>query len=181
MAILKRFEIWLLLGLMTAALVFALKSEPPVEFEQEPKKPPVVMTTKKPAPMKLAEVETEIPASEESIAEENIEKEVVSAPPFQIQKVIVTATQQGRIVDLTLLGQAEGSSPVDLNADKNAISVMTESGDEVDRFFLPFPEAAVMDAEEKSIVNLKYWLIDEDTKVLWVKLFNHKLKAEIPE
>ncbi len=176
MAILKRFEIWLLFGLMTAAVVFALKSEPPVETEETPVEVPVVTDPDVPDSVKIAETQAEIPP-----AVENIERPVEPEPLFQIEKVSVTATKQGKIIDLTLLGQAEGSGPVDFNADKEVISVMTESGDEVERFFLPFPESAIMDAEEKTIVNLKYWLTDKDAKVLWVKLFNHKLRAEIPE
>ncbi len=166
MAILKRFEIWLLLGLMTGALVFALKPDPPeglaAEDTEQVESPEIAESPSLPAA-----VETEEPTETE--------------PLFRVEKVTVTPTQQGKIVDLTLFGQAEGSNPVDFNTDTNVISVMTESGDAVERFFLPFPQPAVMDAEERSMVSLKYWLRDDDTKILWVNIFNHKLKAELPE
>ncbi len=164
MAILKRFEIWLLLGLMVGALVFALKSDPLQglagdEPDEEAK------------PNEIAVQATEV----------DTEKQPETEAVFSIEKVTVTPTQQGKIVDLTLLGQAEGTDSVDFNADVDVITVMTESGDEVERFFLPFPQPAVMDADEPSMVSLKYWLRDSNAKILWVNIFDHKLKAELPE
>jgi hypothetical protein len=165
---------------MTAAVVFALKSD---ELADEP----VAENPKPISPVVLAEAVTEpkgIPSEKPprtAPTKEDVPDEKPEEAPFAIQKVRVTPTQQGKIIDLTLLGQAEGGKPIDFNTDKNAISVMTESGDTVERFFLPFPESAVMDADEKSIVNLKYWLKDDDAKFLWVKVFDHKLRAEIPE
>lgn len=181
MAILKRFEIWLLLGLMAAALIFALRAETPVEAE--------LGDSNESPPIRVAEVfpdtvSAPVPDADKAEKlddEKNDAGKKEAEPLFKVQNVKVTATQQGRVVDLTLLGQAKGPDPVDFNLNMDAISVTTESGDEVDRFFLPFPDSAVMDADEKSIVSLKYWLRDDDTKVLWVKLFDHKLKAEIPK
>ena len=180
MAILKRFEIWLLLGLMTAAVAFALKTDEVVDE-------PLAEVPKPVSPVKVAEVVTKpkgTPSDKLTRTEPPKEKIPENKPeeaPFAIQKVRVTSTQQGKIIDLTLLGQAEGGTPVDFNTDKNAISVMTESGDTLERFFHPFPESAVMDADEKSIVSLKYWLKDEKAEFLWVKIFDHKLRAEISE
>ena len=174
MAIFKRFEIWLLFGLMAAAVWFAMKADPGGGIDE-----PLAATVEKPqtkgkslAVSKPVEKKLETP-------EINEEEE---PPPFQVKKVAVTRTEQGRVIDLTLLGRAHNRvESLDLNADKDAISVVTDTGEEVDRFFHPFAEPAVLDAKEDSLVNLKYWLKSDDAKLLWVSIGDHKFTAEIPK
>jgi|GEM_PF-3602905 len=172
MAVLKRFEIWLLLGLMAGAVIFALQPDRDVRISA---------TQSEATPReKLADRETSTAPEKPAAASEKpvpLEEE----PVVRVEKIRVTKTQQGRLINLTLLGRAEGPEPIDFNSDKDAISITSDKGDVVERFFRPFPDPAVMDNEQASLVNLQYWLRDDEAKFLWVNVMNHKLKAAIPE
>ncbi len=176
MAILKRFEIWLLLILVVAVIVFATKTEDSVEEKplvetkvQEPDPEPPVT-----ASGKIPKVSPVNPDPQADAAPDNSVAEV--AGTLRIDKVEVIPTQEGSIVDLTLSGRSGEEGPVSLS--KETLRVTTQEGDEVSRFFLPFEKDPELDPDRDSLVSVKYW-IPSGTDSLWVMYRDQKLKAEL--
>jgi len=135
MAILKRFEIWLLLILVVAIIVFATKTEESIEEkplvvtrEQNPE-PPFVATGKNPTG------EQEATDTPRGTAPEKSPNEVAGS--LRIDKVEVIPSQEGSIVDLTLSGRSGVEDPV-LLSDDETLRVTTPEGDNVYCFLQPF-------------------------------------------
>jgi len=173
MAILKRFEIWLLLFLVVGLLVFAFKTEESIE-----EKPEVV--TKEPTAtgsLVVANQNPDVPVVENETGGKNpepTETEIEGA--LRIDKIEVIPNEQGRVVDLTLSGRSGEEGDVSL--DEKTLRVTNENGEEIPRFFLPFQKDPSLDAKEVSLVTLKYWLRDE-SDTLWINYRDQRLKAEL--
>ncbi len=156
--VLKRFEIWVLLALVVAALWWALSLDP-----TDPATGLVDSTT----PVGAADSTTDGQATAEDTA----------TALLQVQSIAVDALDSGSVLEVTLLGRSGTDSAVELTAD--TIELLNSAGDQINRFFLPFDQPPSLDATEPSLVVLRYWL-PEPSDVLWLTYRDQTLKVEPP-
>ncbi len=173
MAIFKRFEIWLLLVLMVAAVWFAMRAGDPNEVEIIAEVDPEQLIESRENSASVTQT-VEIPTAKES------DPQPVDGG-IRIEKVEVTQTKQGRVIDLTLLGRAKEGEMITLSGDSDDILVETDTGERVEPFFLPFSEPATLESGEESLAKLQYWLKDENANSLVVTVSDQTLHAEIPK
>ncbi len=157
LVIFKRIEIWLLFAVMIGLVVFALKPAP--DFDDPKSDSPVVLSDESDA------LVPEVPAEPE--------KEVLV-----VEKVDVVSTQQGQIVEVTLLGRAPEGNEARL--DESTVLARTEGGEPVSFFFEPFRQYSSLDGEEDSLATVKLWL-EEPAEVVWLEFQGKTLKAALPE
>lgn len=155
--IFKRIEIWLLFAVMIGLMVFALKT--PEEVADSMVSEPVVLSHESDS------IATEVPV-------ESKRDSIV------VEKVNVKPTQQGRIVEVTLLGRTQKGDEFVLN--DSTVIATTEEGRPVGFFFEPFRQFGSLTDDENSFATVKLWL-EEPTQVLWLEFKGEKLKAELPE
>lgn len=172
MAILKRFEIWLLLFLVVGVVVFVVKnsSDPKVAVVESP---PEEKTLIQPT------TETDTETQPEGGNDDGIPElpAVSDSQVLRVEKVVSTNTGNGHIVDLLLAGRSGTDEEVLLDAAK--LTVRTPEGDELPRFFTPFHEDPVLDPKEETLVTLQYWSVDTPES-LWVEYRDQRIKADIP-
>src|SRR5690606_32500519 len=136
--ILKRFEVWLLLAVVAALLVFAFLPEPAPEPAQPGRTSHPTLS--------------ETPAPEPSAAE----PETAPAPGIVLRNVRVLESLGGLIVETTLAGRAPSGD--DLLLDEANVSATADDGEPVPRFFEPFRETASLSGAEDSLATLRWWL-----------------------
>ncbi len=151
--ILRRPEIWALFVIIILAGWWAARAQPSRSAALE----------------KLAEG----PAPESK----QPESESATTHLLEINRVTVQPSEGGSIVELTLFGRSGAAEPVRL--DESSIELVTEGGDRVRRFFLPFEPETTLPADEKAQVTLKYWL-KNPVPVLWLSHRDQTLKIEVP-
>ena len=187
MAIFKRFEVWLLLFMIGAALWFVF--QPPKEDVEEE----IVEAPKKVEPAKAVENPKAAP-NPKSVAEVKPEpgkrepgkpKKSVAAPPkksvpvstdrFEIREANLVSEGGGSVVEISLLGRNEKP----LNLEEPNVRLVAENGDQFERFFLPFDPAPVLDGEE-SVADLKYW-VEGDLKAekLWLEIDGERVAVDL--
>ncbi len=137
LALLKRFEIWMLFGLVGVALWWGLQ-----------------------APEQLDEVAGEAPApgAEESgpAKDSTTPKE---RPLFRVEEVrAVEPEGGGTLLEITVLGRS-GTEDLAI-LDEDTMVLTDGEGERVPRFFLPFDEAPTLDPVEESRASLKFWLAE---------------------
>ncbi|MDF1825864.1 MAG: hypothetical protein P1U68_14550 [Verrucomicrobiales bacterium] len=157
--IFKRFEIWLFLGVVIALLIFAFQ---PVEEEAVADR---VEEAEAVNTLQLEEVVSEAATEEDSSA-------------LKVSKVKVEPTEQGQIVELTLL--ARSKTDQDLALDGKTLQARTETGAEVPRFFEPFQPPQTVGSEEESLVTVKLWL-SSPAESIWLDFQGERVEAELPE
>ena len=158
-AILKRFEIWLLLGLVVAAALWAVRAENEVvrgiagpgksapSDQREPPQPPL--------PDGLA----------------------AGGGPISIKNIQLTPSTEGGVLELTLLGRSGTGDPVVLTDDN--VELLTSDGDKVFRFFTPFESDPVLSPDEASLIKMRFWL-KEKTSVLWLSYLDQTIQVSVP-
>jgi len=157
LAIFKRIEIWLLFAVMIGLTFYAL--QPEEETEDGNGVEPVVLSDQS---------ETLVPE-----VPEEPEKELLT-----VEMVDVKPAQQGKIVEVTLLGRTpEGGTS---RLDESTVKATTESGVPVDFFFEPFRHFSTLDDQEDSLATVKLWL-EEPTQVVLLEFQGKTLRAELPE
>jgi hypothetical protein len=168
----KRIEIWLLLGVVIAILVFAFSSEESsVEEIVQTEPGSETEVAPEPAPLQvLPEPVVEEPAIEE-------------APPALIVEDIRTEpTDGGKIIALTLRARSLDGEKIVIN--DRSLQVSTDTGATVPRFFAPFQNEPVITSEEPTEVEVRYWLAtdpsDTVAKTLWLDFQGEKTEAKIP-
>lgn len=160
LVILKRFEVWLLVAVVVALFLFAFRPEPGAL----------------PDPLALGEAQ----AAAITTATSPGRAATAPLPPtgiIAVEEVKVTPSKGGLIVELTLSGHAPSSK--DLTLDESNLTVTTDEGEPVNRFFEPFRQPAVLLAAGDSLVTLKWWL-DRPTAALWLDLQGERVKAILP-
>lgn len=171
LVLLKRFEIWLLLGVVAALIAFALQpSADEVADSGNPKTPkpvdPVVLVEDSPE---------ENPETSEAPVEE--------PASFQVDSVVAEPTEEGRIVEVTLLARSDTGSEV--RADESRLRATTDEGREAPRFFEPFREDPIIPADEASLIQVRFWLESvpgqDPAKSLWLEFQGERTLAQIPE
>lgn len=159
--ILKRFEVWLLFGVVVVLLVFAFQ---PLEEE-------IVAGV---------EVAEDIPTGIViGIADGDMEPEAAVEPEgFQITAVDVEPADVGQIIKLTLLARAKSEGPVFLNED--TLKASTEGGVPIPHFFAPFQKPQSVISNEDSLVTVKLWMA-ESAEAIWLDFQGDRAKAELSE
>ncbi len=154
LVILKRVEIWVLVILVTALVVVALRPEPEPGFSQDlaSNSPPSV------------NVDT-APVTEEK------------GEAITVRDISVADTEGGQIVSLTLVGRSPGDD--DLILDESNLSAMTLAGEPVNRFFEPFREPARLSASGDSSASLRWWM-ESDSEALLLDVGGEKIRVELP-
>ncbi len=170
LVLLKRFEIWLLFGIVIGILVFAFTPEDSPEVVQEVAEP--VVLTEAP-PEEVVKVTPETPT----------EEPVENAPALVVDQVRSEATKGGQIIAVTL--SARSPNGKEHIVDEKTIRAMTDTGVSVPRFFAPFQTDQVIPAEDTTRFQLKFWLAEsessEPASFLWLDFQGEKTQAEIPE
>jgi hypothetical protein len=158
LVILKRFEVWLLLGVVLGSFAFALRPDPA-----------------RPAPADKGAMTAASPAR----TGESLPAFASEAPPetLTVEAVKVTQTDGGMIVELTLSGRSPTGE--ELTLDEVKVRATTGDGEPVNRFFEPFSPPPVLLASEDSVATLRWWL-ERPTDVLWLELNGERVKALIP-
>jgi hypothetical protein len=149
--VLKRFEIWLLFALIGAGIWWAFQEDTVEEIVQ------------------ITPGNT-IPGTE-ALKEEN------DSSLLEVKQVNLSPTQQGTVIELTLLGRSGTDEPVALGTEN--VELLTSEGEDVHRFYLPFDPDPLLPADEKSLVTLKYWL-KNPVDILWLTYRDQTVKVEIP-
>lgn len=157
--IFKRFEIWLLIGVVAGLLVFAFQ---PVEEETS------VVVVEKEVTIKTLQVE-EPPAVVVAQEEET---------GFRITKVNVEPTEQGQVIELTLLAQSKSEAA--LVVDEKTIKATTNTGVAVPHFFEPFKTFPTVEPGEDSLVTVRLWL-EGSAESIWLDFQGDRAEAELPE
>lgn len=160
--IFKRFEIWLLLGVVVALLIFAFQ---PVEEEA----------------VAINEEATEVIKAIKAIkVDEPLSAEVSEdeVPGFKITEVKVEPTQQGQVVELTLLAQSKSEENLFVN--EKTLKAKTDSGLEVPYFFEPFRLPQIVGPDEDSLVTVRLWL-SSPAESIWLDFQGERAEAELPE
>ncbi|MEM7601795.1 MAG: hypothetical protein AAF357_10325, partial [Verrucomicrobiota bacterium] len=158
--ILKRFEIWLLLGIVVALLVFAFQ---PIE---------------EPASGELGEPARFVETTQKLVLESEEGKGSVAKPEaLTVQKVSVEPTEEGQVVEVTLLAQFEADELVEVN-DKTLMA-STDAGVPVPHFFAPFLSKQSVGPGEPSLVTVRFWLAGS-AESIWLDFQGERAKAELP-
>jgi hypothetical protein len=162
LVILKRFEVWLLLAIVVALIVFAMQPTPPlpgtVVADPGPhakEKPPMQMPLPEPQP-------PEAPAA---------------APSLAVREVRVTPSSPGYIVE-TLIGGGAGRAS-DLVLGDDQVRATTADGQPVNRFFEPFQETPTLLASGDSVASLRWWL-PGPAKSIWIEIDGERIEATLP-
>jgi hypothetical protein len=150
LVILKRFEIWLLVAVVSALIWFAFQTEP-------------------------TEIVTATPIGSPATTEPESAPE--TKPTLLIHEVQVHTTKGGTVVDLTLSGRSPTGEDLVLNSSN--LSARTADGEVVNRFFEPFRESAVLLSDEDTLATTRWWL-ERPTEAIWIQLGEEKIKAVLP-
>ncbi len=161
LVILKRFEVWLLLAIVIALVVYALQPPPlpgtnpakPAIAEPRPENDPTVVAANPP---------TGIPATSPSLVVREV-KMIPSSPGFIVETVI--AGGPGREKDLPLTD--------------DQVRATTAEGRPVDRFFEPFRTPPVLLASGDTTAPLRWWL-PAPTDSLWIEIGDERIQADLP-
>jgi len=174
LAILKRFEIWLLFAVVAALLVYALKPHPsPTASARDDSETPEPQRTALAAGSKGA---AEGQRDAAGAAPEASGRD--APPPLAVESVRVTPSAGGRIVELALHARSPGDAPLPL--DEATLVATTRDGSPVPRFFEPFsPEPLALPGDGGEAV-VRYWL-ESPADALWLDFSGETAKAELPE
>jgi len=164
LVIFRRLEIWVLLIVIAALAVFALRTEPVPEEPETVEVAPVKVLPKKKKEVEVAE--TAEPVETGLVVEE------VSVSGSQ-----QGSAQQGKMIEVTLLGRSatDAEAPVT----EATLTAQTDSGDPVNHFFEPFKKAQVFLPDEDSLVTVRLWL-EQPEEFIWLDFQGKKIKTELP-
>lgn len=159
LVIFKRFEVWLLLSLLGGISLYLVWPDGVVTATVETSEPSV--SVKAMAPEDPLE-----PSEPKTLAVTHVAHRDTAATP----------TQQGIILDLTLLGHTRGESSVALT--EANLRIQDESGQIVPRFFEPFAPEAMFIAGEDREARIAVWWSGVGKK-LWVEWEGEKVPVEL--
>ena len=163
MNIFKRIEVWLLLAIVGGAIWLVTKSEDPASEENE--------ITKGGKSNVVPSHATEIRNSPDAPARPE---------KFRIEEWNSVPESGGKVISLKVNARNERPEPLVLDSDN--VRLVTATGTAVDRFFLPFDEPPVVEANAESTAELRYWLSDKGTEPsdkLWLEIEGERLELEL--
>ncbi len=165
LVILKRFEVWLLLAVVAALLVVALRDEAgPVPPGGEGRAGGPTLSAP-PAPGPDAAGPEPAPEGEAPTA------------PIALRGVRVLESSGGLVVETTLQGRSPSGE--DLVLDESNASATTAEGEPAPRFFEPFRETASLAGTEDSLATLRWWLV-RPTRSLSLDVEGVPVHVELP-
>ena len=159
LVIFRRLEIWILLTVIIALAMFALRTEPVSEAPQT-----VDVTPAKVLPEKKKDAEV-------AGTEEPVETGLI------VEEVSVSGTQQGKMVELTLLGRSKTGAEAPVT--EATLIAETDAGDPVRHFFEPFKQEQAFLPDEDSLVTVRLWL-EQPAEFIWLDFQGRKVKTELP-
>lgn len=161
LVILKRFEVWLLLAIVIALVVYAFQPPP------FPGSSPATAVVEDAAP----EPDTkDIPANRSNEITE-------PSPALVVREVKMIPSSPGFIVETLIAG-----GPVrggDLPLTDGQVRATTADGQPVNRFFEPFQTTPVLLATGEGTASLRWWL-PVPTDSLWIEIGNERIQADLP-
>ncbi|MEM9281922.1 MAG: hypothetical protein AAGA96_08855 [Verrucomicrobiota bacterium] len=157
--IFKRAEIWLLLVTVAGLIAFSFQSDDLSQPYDETEPEIAVLTGKGPvqSPSMLA---------------------VVDKPLLMVEEVTLLQTEEGSIVELTLLGRSPDGEDLELN--DSSLKAETDTGDSVQFFFEPFRESAMLRGEGESLATVRLWLGSPAERLL-LEVRGETFSAELPQ
>ncbi len=158
LVVLRRFEIWLLVLLVTGLVIFAFQTEPSIEvpFGQEESETASIVTTE---------------------VANNSAQPSKSANSVSLREVKVIPSGNGRIVELTVAGRSTSGS--DIALDESTVTATTGEGEVVPLFFEPFREPSHLLATEDSLATLRWWL-ESPADTILLQVQGESIRAELP-
>lgn len=162
LVILKRFEVWLLLAIVVALIVFAMQPPPPL--------PGTVVVAPDPSG-------TEKPPTQATSPDPQAPEAPAAAPSLAVREVRVTPSSPGYIVE-TLIGGGAGRS-ADLVLGDDQVRATTADGQPVNRFFEPFQTTPTLLASGDSVASLRWWL-PAPAKSIWIEIDGERIEANLP-
>lgn len=162
LVILKRLEVWLLFALVAGLVAFAFQAppEPPADPGHVD---PIGATTN---------LSSGVPPGDDAAAPD------APPAPFAIEKVLVSPSSGGYIVETLISGRAPGDK--DLALDEGTVRATTADGEPVRLFFEPFRERPVLLVSADSTASLRWWLPASTPPLLWIEIDDVRLQAELP-
>lgn len=151
--LLKRFEIWLLIALVVAAIWWALGADPN----------PISSGAAKPVD-ELAAVDLSI---------EDPENQAL----LEIKDIQYRPESGGGIVEVTFLGRSGTDQHVALT--EQTVEMLSSEGNVIQRFFTPFSPDPQLAPDKVSMVTLKYWLV-EPVETMWLTYRDQTFKVVLP-
>lgn len=166
LVILKRFEVWLLLGLVAGLVYFALQPPPPLPGTSAPGTGSPVEAAAAPA---LVATSAKEPPSDAAVPD--------TTPSLTVREVRVIPSSPGYIVETVISGGAARDSDLVLGEDH--VRATTPEGQPVNRFFEPFHEVPVLSASGDSPAALRWWL-PASAPSLWIEIEGERIEAKLP-
>ena len=93
---------------------------------------------------------------------------------FTIKNVKTVPDSTGSLVEFTVSGNLE--KPLELTSP--TVRLLTDAGDEIDRFFLPFDSTPILEGEAAT-ADLKYWVRGEMAKSLWLEIDGERVAVDL--
>lgn len=162
LVILKRFEVWLLLAIVIALVVYAFQPPPPV---------PGSATVTSGVPE--AGSETDPNGSTANPSTEIIEP----SPSLVVREVKMIPSSPGFIVETLIAGGPARDGDLPLTDDQ--VRATTADGQPVNRFFEPFQTTPVLLATGDGTASLRWWL-PAPTDSLWIEIGDERIQADLP-
>lgn len=161
LVIFRRPEIWVLMIVVVALAVYAFRSdeEPQVVAAETTEKPEPIQVLPKKKPVE----ENEVPEAEET--------------GLAVEKVKVDKSEQGWVIDLTLLGRSATDAEAPVTED--TLTALTGDGDPVNHFFEPFKEEQSLLPDEDSLVTVRLWL-ERPADSISLDFQGRTVKTELP-
>jgi len=161
LAILKRFEIWLLLAVVAAIFFYAGQS-PDSEADAPEDSPddPVVVS------------------GDESDSGGDETGDRSESEGLRVENIDLRPSQGGSVLEVTLLGRSRTGEPA--TVDESSLMVRTAEGEPVPHFFEPFRRTAVLSGKEESMATVRLWL-ESPTEAIRLEFQGEEIKAELPE
>ena len=162
LVILKRFEVWLLLAIVIALVVYAFQ-------------PPPTLPGTAPANPALAET---LPEIDPAVIAANPATEIPeTSPALVIREVKMIPSSPGFIVETLIAGGPGRDEDLPLTEDR--VRATTAEGQPVNRFFEPFQTPPVLLASGDSTASLRWWL-PAPTDSLWIEIDDERIQADLP-
>lgn len=162
LVILKRFEVWLLLAIVVALIVFAMQPPPPL--------PGTAVADPDPRGKETQPSSVSLPSPLTT-------PDATAAPSLAVREVRVTPSSPGFIVE-TLIGGGAGRAS-DLVLGDDQVRATTADGQPVNRFFEPFQETPTLLASGDSVASLRWWL-PAPAKSIWIEIDGERIEATLP-
>ncbi|NNE93460.1 MAG: hypothetical protein HKN23_17580 [Verrucomicrobiales bacterium] len=169
MTMFKRIEIWLLLFLVGGAIWFVFKTDGDAEKPE-------------PAPVVKSDSNGKNSPDDPEAKGGNTKPDTgpKKSARFEIRKVSAVQEPGGKVVELTVLGRNQDGDSLELKSP--TVRLVTDAGDEIDSFFLPFEPPPVLEADGESTAELKYWIQGEGNAAkLWLEIDGERLAVNLDE